>query len=279
MITLHSLFKAYGLNPQDVRLVRHSNREINILDIYHNDIERFTQYASWQLANKFGKSKYLAMFAPDRGTTALFLGVWEVEGVTSNSNLNQSHLAILQKYNLSEDWYRTSVHYHLKQTDLLKDLSERLVIEWGGATVSWVQLKDKDIVQIKPANLIGDFVSYDDIQLSYAELVRMVKASVSNATWINALSSVNGVYLIRNKRNGKLYVGSAYGNDGIFGRWRSYANTGHGGNKQLKELNPENFEFSILEIAPSTMSADEVIARENRWKIRFGTREFGLNDN
>jgi hypothetical protein len=58
-----------------------------------------------------------------------------------------------------------------------------------------------------------------------------------------------------------------------------YAKPGHAGNKLLKALDPYEFEFSVLEISPSTMSADDVISRENRWKECLGTREFGLNEN
>ena len=74
-------------------------------------------------------------------------------------------------------------------------------------------------------------------------------------------------------------MGSAYGDNGIYGRWMSYAKNGHGGNIELKKLNPNNFEFSILEIATKTASADEVIHRESRWKEKLGTRKFGLNQN
>ena len=84
---------------------------------------------------------------------------------------------------------------------------------------------------------------------------------------------------VQDSGSGKLYVGSAYGENGIFGRWQSYANTGHRLNEELKGLNPDNFAFSILEILPPTLSADEVIGRENRWKVKIGSRELGLNRN
>ena len=84
------------------------------------------------------------------------------------------------------------------------DLSQRLVIEWGKSTVSWVQSKNKDIVQVKPENSIGDFLSYDSILLSYADLQKLIKDTDSNFSWVNALSSVNGVYLIKYKHDGRL---------------------------------------------------------------------------
>lgn len=278
MLTFYSLLRECGVEPRSVKLVRHANTEIDVLDVFHKETERFNEYSAWQRPNKFGKADYIAVFAPSRGTTALFLGLWQINGVTLNDELKQKHLRLLKRNRLPERWYDTSVHYHLEQSKLLSDLSERLVIEWGKATVSWVQSKDKDIVQIKAKNSIGEFICYDDVQLSYEELKKLSADTDSNYSWVNALSSVNGVYLVRYKVDGRLYVGSAYGEKGVWGRWKSYARTGHGGNKELKDLDASKFEFSILEIASGIMSAKELIHRENRWKSRLGTREHGLNN-
>ncbi|MDO6712790.1 GIY-YIG nuclease family protein [Aliiglaciecola sp. 2_MG-2023] len=278
-LTFFDLLKTYGVNSSEVRLVRHGNKEIDVLKTFLNETQKFTEYTAWQKSGKYGDAKYLAIFSPARGTTSLFLGLWKVKGVTANKDLEPKHLALLQKYRLPERWYEKSVRYDLELSSEMLDLNQRLVIDWGGSTVSWVQRKNKSVVEIRPINSIGEFSSYDSILLSYADLQKLISDSDSNATWVNALSSVNGVYLIKHIVDGRLYIGSAYGKGGILGRWGSYARTGHAGNKLLKFLDPSNFVFSILEISPSTMSADDVIARENRWKVCLGTREFGLNDN
>lgn len=279
MLTLFDLLKTYGIKPEKIRLVRHGNKEIDVLETFLEDIEKFTEYTAWQKDGKYGDAEYLAIFCPARGTTSLFLGLWKILGVTENKNLKQKHIDSLMKHGLPEGWLKKSVRYDLELSPVMLELSQRLVIEWGHSTVSWVQSKNKDVVQIKPINSIGDFTSYDSILLSYKDLVHLIRDTDSNISWVNALSSVNGVYLIKNKSDGRLYVGSAYGKGGILGRWASYAKTGHAGNKLLKDLDPHAFEFSILEISPSTMSAEDVIARENRWKECLGTREFGLNEN
>ena len=126
---------------------------------------------------------------------------------------------------------------------------------------------------------MGDFGSCDDIQLGFDEIKKLASDTYANATWVDALSAVNGIYLVLDNSDGRMYVGSAYGGNGIFGRWAKYAKIGHGGNKELKDLDPRELEFSILEIAPPTLSADEIIERENRWNKRLRTREFGLNSN
>ncbi|HHO0788468.1 GIY-YIG nuclease family protein [Aeromonas allosaccharophila] len=278
-LTFHDLLNVAGIDPAEVRSVRHGNKEIPALETFLSDPEKFAEYTAWQKPGKYGDSKYLAVFCPGRGTTSLFLGLWKIDGCIENSKLEPKHLALLKKHGLPVEWHAVSDRYDLKPATELQALSQRLVIEWGKSTVSWVQTKNKEVVQIKPPNSIGDFTSYDDILMSYSDLQKLVADTDSNASWVNALSSVNGVYLIKHKADGRLYVGSAYGKDGILGRWTSYARSGHAGNKLLKGLDPHQFEFSILEISPSTMSADDVIARENRWKECLGSREFGLNDN
>ena len=80
--------------------------------------------------------------------------------------------------------------------------------------------------------------------------------------------------------DGKGYVGSAYGEANLYGRWLNYAARGHGGNKLLKERDPRNFRFSILQRVSPDMSAGDLIRLESSWKERLHTRQpFGLNDN
>ena len=92
--------------------------------------------------------------------------------------------------------------------------------------------------------------------------------------------------MIIDGNTGKLYVGSAYGGDGIWGRWASYAATCHGGNYELQKLYDQygeeyfyKFKYIILQILPMRMSDKEVIEMESKYKNRYLTREFGLNDN
>ncbi len=131
---------------------------------------------------------------------------------------------------------------------------------------------------------IGDFPGYNSVRLSYRMLKTIIRES--NPSWKTALSNVAGVYLITDISNGKVYVGSAYGGDGIWQRWAVYAKNGHGGNKELRELlrkkkadHAEFFQFSLLEICDLNSSDDYVISREVHWKNVLKSREFGLNQN
>jgi len=99
------------------------------------------------------------------------------------------------------------------------------------------------------------------------------------------LSNVYGVYLILDKKAGQQYVGSAYGKDGIWGRWSHYEKSKHGDNKILIELlekDPsryKHFQFSILSVLSNSSMYDQVIQLESITKEKLGTRVFGLNAN
>ncbi|MEZ9473025.1 GIY-YIG nuclease family protein, partial [Vibrio lentus] len=67
---------------------------------------------------------------------------------------------------------------------------------------------------------------------------------------------------------------------------RLHSYTGHGGNNQLYTLLNEkgmtyadNFQYSILEIADTHKTKDEILARESYWKNVLASRQFGYNDN
>jgi hypothetical protein len=194
MFTFFQLLELYKINPSDIRLVRHGNKEISVLDTFNRDIKKFSEYTAWQLPGKFGNAKYLAIFSPARSTTLLFLGLWEIKGITKNVDLKPEHLSLLKTYNLPEKWFENSDRYTLEQSLKMSDLIQRLIIDWGYSTVSWVQKKDKNVVEIKSKNSIGDFVSYDRILLSYGDLKTLIHNMDSNASWINALSTVNDPY-------------------------------------------------------------------------------------
>ena len=131
-----------------------------------------------------------------------------------------------------------------------------------------------------------DFPGYQSIDLTFPELENLVARQ--RPDWRSALSHVNGVYLITDAATGKRYVGSAYGEEGIWGRWAEYAHSGHGGNKQLRGLvkrDPTypraNFRYTLLECFPFGTPDPEVIRREGFWKDVLLTRkkEFGFNSN
>jgi len=151
-------------------------------------------------------------------------------------------------------------------------------------------LSDMSVAEILPEPYIGeDFPGYANINHRYAILEKLWQDSKPD--WVAALMHCQGVYLITDLKTGLRYVGSAYGEEGIWSRWNNYFRTGgHGNNKLLKKLLAgkvkgveyarKNFQISLLEQASSRDSEQYIIKREGFWKEVLLTRsEFGLNDN
>ncbi|MFW6030421.1 MAG: GIY-YIG nuclease family protein [Halanaerobiales bacterium] len=130
------------------------------------------------------------------------------------------------------------------------------------------------------------FPGFDNICYNFHELESIF--ILEKPSWKAALENIKGVYLIVDKLNGRKYIGSAYGEYGIWSRWKCYLNTGHGWNDELTRLiNKEgleyaknNFKITLLEHMPKKTQDDYIIAREIFWKEALLARgEFGYNKN
>jgi len=139
-----------------------------------------------------------------------------------------------------------------------------------------------DLVEILPEHfreVNHKFPVYDKINVSWKEL----KSVLKKENWITALQNQKGVYLITDIDKGKLYVGSAYGENMILGRWQSYVSSHHGGNADFKKLTTKhienNFRYSVLDIFKSSTDDQIIIERESWWKNILQSKEFGYNKN
>jgi hypothetical protein len=161
----------------------------------------------------------------------------------------------------------------------------RLIVKFKNKSQTMIRLATSvmdqcEVVQLLPDTFDNDiFPGYDKVRISWSEMSRVIKKE----GWKTALENQKGVYLITDTSNGKMYVGSAYGENMILGRWRSYIKTGHGGNVELKKLTfahiKQHFEYSILDIFKASMDDQIILERESWWKSVLKTREFGYNQN
>ena len=151
----------------------------------------------------------------------------------------------------------------------------------------WNQL---EVLQILSSPFDGiDFPGYDSVNITFHELEAIITRHKRD--WIKALENQKAIYLISDKSNGKKYVGSATGDNGmLLQRWSSYINNGHGGNQELIAItqNPnlgfsyvkENFSYAILENYNARVDKDFILKRENWKKRTLKTRiPFGYNMN
>lgn len=221
----------------------------------------------------------------------------------TKQNFNKRFILSLIYYR-PNDWLYAGVHenlgskkisdrhfdYETNLLDIQKDLIGRLIITFPKKfRASYIHYskyyKDFEISELfKNRVTIEPFPGYENVVVTYDYLRTVFEKN--DKSWSTALTSVYGVYLITDKSNGKMYVGSAYGKDSLWSRWSNYISNGHGGNKKLKELIEQvgtgclsDFQFSILEIFSKATSKDEIINRESLWKNMLQTRTFGYNDN
>ena len=267
-----------------VRLIRHKdNRKVKIIDgkeytnslynIYLNDNEVFMNYQSEQVKKRFMDVDYIVAFIGEEGVSSRFVGVYRNLGLIKE--IGDYNDEVLAKFDFQE----------VGGFGLLK---ERVIIDWRNP-VSWLQnyINEMPVVRIdrglKEDN-IPVFSRFEDVLLDYNQLFRIF--DTNNIEWKSKLESCNCIYLILDKSNGKQYVGSTYNKQGIWGRWAQYAATGHGGDKDLKpllEADPnyarKNFQWCILETLPLKILEEHAIDRESLYKRKFGTRDFGYNNN
>ena len=160
----------------------------------------------------------------------------------------------------------------------------RLIVQFhknnAFVTLNGNRIGDFVVKELLQNSLDNDFFpGYDKVNISWGELKRVIEKD----TWKTVLQNQKGVYLITDISNGKQYVGSAYGEYMILGRWIAYVNTGHGGNVGLKQLPFEhiqqNFRYTILDIYKSTTDDQIIIDRESWWKEVLQSRKFGYNEN
>lgn len=243
----------------------------------------FDEYQTRQGSEVFN-CDYLVSFVAEAGSRCRLIDVYEVRGVATDGKETPYSSGFIYP-EMGRPLYR----YDLARVAGFEALRDRLVIDWGASARSWHQWLndkvDKDVIELRPRGFVREFSGYDDVHLRFDELKQIVDHPDANRLWHTMLGGVAGVYLIVDGTNGDQYIGSAYGENGILGRWKSYAGTKHGGNKRLKELltaDPQRFtafSFSVLRTLSRSLTAKEVITIEAHYKKKLGTRAFGLNDN
>ena len=283
LLKLTDIMQNAGLNPKEVKLARHPLSDKHAEICYKNNL------MDWELCiqgkDKFAKCKYILNFVGMNGTTGKFLGCYRVDGVSTCQGKKFPE-------NLPFTPDPDNLFYELYKTDIMSEYIDRLIIDWGKSARNWCQngTTEKEVIAILPkrnAQIVSQLRDFESLRLSFDELETIVSDPDIYSDWLGALSTTYAIYLIVDTVSGLQYVGSAYGKDGLFGRWSEYVKTHHGGNKKIKALLKEDpqryhaFQFSILQILPKSLAsdADTVIQIESLWKDKLLIREFGLNDN
>jgi hypothetical protein len=237
------------------------------LDVYIAG--NFADWQSRQTRQNFSRKFVLSLIALPQADHWLFAGVHESQGCNPSGD--------------------GEFRYCLTELQCCIELNGRLVAHFKRPGRQSYLNAERWVEQILLAHILPErmvmapFPGYKSVSLSRSELEVIVRQNLES--WRTALSSVAGVYLISDTISGRLYVGSATGEGGLWQRWCEYAK-GHGGNRELKALFTEHgadraqaLRFAVLEIADTHASVEEILKRESHWKTVLLSRPHGLNAN
>jgi hypothetical protein len=231
---------------------------------------------------KLAGSGYIASFIGHAPGKALFVGLYEI----GDDNRKHSQEEITEWYRILHQYgsrgyvfERPRVIFDLKgPTEFCISWQGKLIVEWPPPERSWWRRAHRNRMPVhailEDSALVQGMPDWRELVLSWQDL------EVMPTQWREALRHWRGVCYIYDVSDGKGYVGSAYGQDNLLGRWLTYSKTGHGNNHLLRRRDPKNLRFSILQRVSPDMEAGDVIELERTWKERLHTREeHGLNDN
>ncbi len=170
----------------------------------------------------------------------------------------------------------TAGNYELVKDSRFEALEGCLVIDWGVGTRTWIQradLQNKPVIEISRKFQEPAFPGFESFIENLSKLEKIP------TSWITPLAAAKGIYMLTCPNEKLQYVGSASGEGGFWNRWMEYARTGHGGNVGLRIREPSDYEVSILEVAGSLASHDDILRMEEMWKAKLQSRKMGLNRN
>lgn len=293
-MNFNQLLIANDIDPKQVIVVRHKPFEAELARVFpwivSNRPDLFEMYQVYQterLEKALVKAKYLAAFVADGAAKALFIGLYEVKGFQPHTReqylaepLNQELISRGMSGLSREDIVRRGsvLRFDLLKTREFRDWTGRLVIGWSSdrAWYQWGSVDDRfPVLMLHPkASFEPALPPWRQIKLKYKDIELIPK------TWRAALNQWRGIYLIYDTKQKLRYVGSASGAQNMLGRWEEYGRSGHGGNKNLKDLDATTFEFTILELTSPDLPAKAIVSLENNWKSRLHTIwPYGLNEN
>ena len=287
-LTLNTLLRTVGLEPQGVVLLGHAPAEPAIRRVLpwlvHERPDLFENYQAIQsgmAALTLRRASRLAAFIKPSPDTAIFAGIYNVgpaEELTVEAFWEAPGLIELKTlgYEGADQYSPRLMRFQLERSDLWAPWIGRLTVTWpkGRAIVRRADNAEFHVQALHDESRFAPAMpAWQEVVLSWAQLQALPPS------WRAALTHWRGVYFIFDVARQAAYVGSASGAENLLGRWRAYSETGHGGNHRLRQSRPEDLRFSILQLTSPDMARDDVVALEGSWKQRLHTRAHGLNAN
>lgn len=274
-LTFNGLLADIGIAPKNVRLLRHVKKQglpgMSPYQAWRTNIEVFEAYQSTQPARyrSFFDASYWASFVGYPQKETLFVGLYRIE--MSEREIGAFHCPLTGFHNVAGRVDRWS-------TTLCEELSEyagKLFVDWGPGTRSWGQhakRKNKPIIELRRDEREEVYPGHT------AFLSQLSDIEALPSSWISILRNSKGVYLLTCPSTKEQYVGAAFAQGGFHDRWLMHA-TRQGDAIAFRSRKAEDYQISILEVAGSLTTDQDILAMEQRWKAKLQSREMGLNRN
>ena len=297
MFTLSDVLEREGIAPQDVNVMLHSPRDGDLMQMLPGLVRtRRRAMETFQAFHSPGAERtllqgrrWLASFVKtgrgnQQGTSAmLFAGLYRNLGgarrprveIEADAEVQWLHRTFGAFAEIKQPGWDSWTWFDLQLEERLADLRGRLVIDVR-LTQNYVRLAENLEAPIFALHAASVFDAAPPGWRHMRPTGGMLRALPES--WRARLREWRGVYLIVDETDGARYVGSAYGEDrNLLGRWQEHVARDEGVTAQLRQRDPVNFRFSILERVSPDMPAEEVIRLERTWMDRLPTIRYGLN--
>jgi hypothetical protein len=274
-MNLNDLLLGKGIHPQHVLVLRHRphepelNKVLPWLAAERPDIFNAYQQTQGEKLERAMQAMtaagFVASFIGREPGKALFVGLYSITAwkpLTYDEFWQVPAYIEMKKFGMkgweTQEAGRTSVlWFDLTLTDFYAHWKGRLIVGWPPPERSWWRRAHRNEIPIaavlEDSALDAAMPEWDEMELTWEEL------GVLPTRWKSALSQWRGIYYIFDTSDGRGYVGSAYGEINLLGRWLNYAAHGHGGNKLLRQRDPRNFQFTILQRVSPDLDARDFI--------------------
>lgn len=282
------LLRGVGLVPEDVAICLHraGSEQISrtILTLAERAPVVFNAYQSTHSATAeamLKRRRVMASFLSRGRSELVFAGLFGVQGWTNVSSkvldadpIQQQLQAQTGKWTFASGGRPERALFDLKPLDDLGELIGRLIVADPGARAHMRRAETTvlQIVEVSPVPRLSPIMpAWDQLVLTADDVLDLP------GDWALRLAEWRGVYLIVDTADGARYVGSAYGVENLYGRWRAHVAGEIGITVQLSQRQTRGFRFSILQRVSPDMPVEAVTAIEQSWMTRLQTKEFGLN--
>jgi hypothetical protein len=277
-IFFNSLLEAAQIDPAKVRLMRHqdsrADKDRTPYRLWRDSPDRdfLTYQARQNVRNSatFRRYDYWASFVVPPTRETLFVGLYKIIGQPS---LGEPGVRHVHTQGIEENPYMV---FPLQKSDLLKEYEAKLVVDWGADYINWHQdahTHDKRILELRAAFKEEDWPGALIFIKPLSEIPNLPTA------WIERLSEMKGIYLFTCPRERLQYVGSARSiHAGFYQRWKDHEAVG-GDAVRMQRREKSDYQVSILEVAGSGASDEDILQCEQLWIRKLQTVDMGLNGN